>query len=215
MPMISISLNINKNIPIKEYALNAYKEGEWAGDAEISMIPLVYDDIRVACYELIKNNCNTSIIGYRFIQTYGNFKDLNTSILILVNINNMHWVCGFYNNENGAPILNYIIPNYSINDNKTKIKNKIKNNKGKNLYNNITSNKEYELFKEILNNLQNKSLEEVTKFYSSGEEKIDFGSIYFYLKHKDLNKGVAGKYPENFSKITKNKGNRLAKNILN
>ena len=33
MLMISISISADKNIPIRQYALNAYKDGEWAGDA--------------------------------------------------------------------------------------------------------------------------------------------------------------------------------------
>ena len=73
------------------------------------MIPLEYYDIRVGYYELIKNNTNNSIIGFRFIQTYGNFNDENTSILLLVNIINLHWICGFYNNENEEPIKDFII----------------------------------------------------------------------------------------------------------
>lgn len=44
--MYMISIIINGNIPIKKYSLNAYKEEEW-GDAEISMIQVVYDHIRV------------------------------------------------------------------------------------------------------------------------------------------------------------------------
>ena len=34
MLIISISTNDNNNIPIRQYALNAYKDREWAGDAE-------------------------------------------------------------------------------------------------------------------------------------------------------------------------------------
>ena len=37
-------------------------------------------------------------------------------------------------------------------------------------------------FTKSLNNLKNKSIEEVTNFYSSGKDIIDFGTIYYYLK---------------------------------
>ena len=37
-------------MPIEENFSKIFDEGEWAGDAEISMIPLVYDNIKVAYY---------------------------------------------------------------------------------------------------------------------------------------------------------------------
>ena len=65
----------------------------------------------------------------------------------------------------------------------------------------------YNEFTKSLKNLKNKSIEEVTNFYSSGKDIIDFGTIYYYLK-TNSNRGFAGKYPKKFSKITKNGGNR-------
>ena len=52
-----------------------------------SMIPLIYEYIRVATYKLILNLTINIIMGYQFINSFGNMKDINTSILILVNIN--------------------------------------------------------------------------------------------------------------------------------
>ena len=48
MPMVTINNNLGENILILEYANSIFKDGEWSGDAEISMIPLIYDDIRIA-----------------------------------------------------------------------------------------------------------------------------------------------------------------------
>ena len=59
------------------------------------MIPLIYDDIRVATYKLILNLTNNIIMDYQFINSYGNMNDINTSILILVNINNNLWTKAF------------------------------------------------------------------------------------------------------------------------
>ena len=45
--------------------------GTWEGDAEISMIPIVYEDIVVATYELITNSENNNILDiglYKYIQ---------------------------------------------------------------------------------------------------------------------------------------------------
>ena len=109
MPMVTINNNLGENIPILEYENSIFKNGEWRGDAEISMIPLIYDDIRVATYKLILNLTNKIIMGYQYINYYGIMKDINTSILILVNINNNHWTTAFLNEKNGQPINNYII----------------------------------------------------------------------------------------------------------
>ena len=45
IPSITLTNNNGKLISIKDYVSNIYNEGGWAGDAEISMIPLVYDNI--------------------------------------------------------------------------------------------------------------------------------------------------------------------------
>ena len=53
------------------------------------MILLVFNDIYVATYRLINYiNVNT-LLGYQFINTYGNINN-NISILILANINENH-----------------------------------------------------------------------------------------------------------------------------
>lgn len=44
------------------------------------------------------------------------------------------------------------------------------------------------------NNLKSKNIDEATTFYSSGEILIDYGSIYYYLKTKDNNKGKSKKF---------------------
>ena len=95
MPMVRINNNLGENIPIIEYANTIFKDGEWSGDAEIFMIPLIYDDIRVVAYKLILDLTNDIIMGYQFINSYGNMNDINTSILILVNINNNLWTKAF------------------------------------------------------------------------------------------------------------------------
>lgn len=64
--MITINNNLGEYIPIIEYANSFFKDGEMNGDAEISMIPLIYDDIRVATYKLILNLTNNIIMGYQF-----------------------------------------------------------------------------------------------------------------------------------------------------
>ena len=63
------------------------------------MIPLIYDDIRVATYKLILKLTNNIIMGYQFINSYGYMNDINKSILILVNINNNHWTTGYFNDK--------------------------------------------------------------------------------------------------------------------
>ena len=65
--MVTINNNLGENIPIIEYAYTIFKYAEWSGDAEISMIPLIYDYIRVAIYKLILNLTNNIIMGYQFI----------------------------------------------------------------------------------------------------------------------------------------------------
>ena len=67
LPNVTINDNNGNNIPIKEYAKSVYKPGNWAGDAEISMIPIVYNDIVVPTYEVILDNEKNNILGYRFI----------------------------------------------------------------------------------------------------------------------------------------------------
>ena len=95
MPMVTITNNLGENIPIRDYAANVYNDREWGGDAEISMIPLVFQDITVVTYKMEKHELNDIILGYRFIQIYGNINDPNTSILILININDNHWNTAF------------------------------------------------------------------------------------------------------------------------
>lgn len=68
------------------------------------MILLVFNDIYVATYRLINYiNVNT-LLGYQFINTYGNINN-NISILILANINENHQVNRYYNENNTDPIL--------------------------------------------------------------------------------------------------------------
>jgi len=122
--MVTINNNLGQNIPILEYANTIFNDGEWGGDAEISMIPLIYHDIRVEAYKLIVNLANNSIIGYQFINCYGNMNDIKTSILILININNNHWTTAYFNDKNGQPINNYIINPISLINNKKELKKK-------------------------------------------------------------------------------------------
>ena len=85
IPLITLTNNEGKLIPIKDYVPNIYKEGEWAGDAEISMIPFIYDNIRVACYQMIKSYNNNEILDFRFFYIhYGKFNADNIYILLLL-----------------------------------------------------------------------------------------------------------------------------------
>ena len=87
------------------------------------MVPLIYNDIRVATYSLISNTQSNEILGYEYINTYGDINDNNTSILILININNNIWVLGYYNRDNVAQINNFIIPTISLNNGLSNLKN--------------------------------------------------------------------------------------------
>ena len=180
------------------------------------MIPLIYDDIRVATYKLILNLTNNNIMGYQFINCYGNMNDINTSILILVNINNNHWTTAFFNDNNGQLTNNYIINPISITNNKNELeKNKIKDiNNYLEDTNVIKIKKEYNNFLNEINNLNNKIIDEVCKFYNNEQNKIDFSSIYYYIKNKDINNGLFGSYPKNFHLITKNKVSREDKKLF-
>ena len=142
--------------------------------------------------------------------------NIKTSILILVNINNNHWTTAFYNDKNGLPIDNYIINPISLINNKNELEKKISkvNNNYSKDTNLIKIKKEYNDFLNEINNLNNKTIDEVCQFYKSEQNKIDFSSIYYYIKNKDINNGLFGSYPKNFHLITKNKGNREDKKLF-
>ena len=80
MPDVTINDNNGNNIPIKEYTKSVCKPGNWAREAEISMIPIVYNDIVVATYEVVLDNKKNNILGYRFIQKYGDTTNTSKSI---------------------------------------------------------------------------------------------------------------------------------------
>ena len=82
------------------------------------MIPLVYDNIRVACHQKVKSFDNNENFWFRFINNYRNFNDDNISILLLIHINNNHYLCGYYNSEKGIINDNFTIPNNYILENK-------------------------------------------------------------------------------------------------
>jgi len=121
IPMITINNNSGINISINLYAKNVFNDGERGGDAEISMILLIYSDICVATYRLVNNINNKTILGYEFINIYGNIEDINKTILILININNNHWCNGYYEECNEGIIENYIIPSCSLQEKIEKI----------------------------------------------------------------------------------------------
>ena len=54
----------------------------------------------------------------------------------------------------------------------------------------------------------------MSKFYNNEQNKIDFSSIYYYIKNKDINNGLFGIYSKNFHLITKNKGSREDKKLF-
>ena len=177
MSMLTITNNAGENIPIQQYAQNIYNDGELGGDAEISMLPLIYNTIRVATYRMILDKGNNAILGYEYINSYGDLNDPNTSILILININNNHWVTGYFNPENGAPINEFNIPTISMYNNKSNLENKIESKLDKeNIYIKDILNK-YNTFKDLLNNMQNKDIEKIYEFYNSGKNIIDFSQF--------------------------------------
>ena len=67
MPMVTINNNLGENIPINVYANKVFIVGEWAGDAEISMKPLIFNDICVETYRLINDININAFLGYQFI----------------------------------------------------------------------------------------------------------------------------------------------------
>ena len=207
---ITLTNNQGKLINIKDYVKNTHREGEWAGDAEISMIPLVYDNIRVACYQMVKSSDNNENLGYRFINNYGNFNDDNISILLLIHINNNHYLCGYYNAAKGIINDNFTIPNQIILEKKNNLISKSNQNVDIKIINNNIKEK-YNNFLLLLNDLKNFSFEDTVKFYSSEKDVFDFSSIYYYLKTKQNNNNEFGEYPPNLKLITKNKGNRTDK----
>ena len=75
-------------------------------------------------------------------------------------------------------------------------------------------NDKYNEFLNEINNLNNKTIDEVCKFYNNEQNKIDFSTIYYYIKTKDINNGLFGSYPKNFHLITKNKGSREEKKLF-
>ena len=56
----------------------------------------------------------------------------------------------------------------------------------------IKIKKEYKDFLNIINNLYSKTIDGVSKFYNNEQNKIDFSSIYYYIKYKDINNGLFG-----------------------
>ena len=80
--------------------------------------------IRVASYKIIKSIVNNEILGYKYINNYGNFNDYNISIFLLINISNSHYIYGYYNQNKGNLNENYHIPNISIFDKSLNIENK-------------------------------------------------------------------------------------------
>ena len=65
--MVTINNNLGENIPINVYANKVFIVGEWAGDAEISMKPLIFNDICVEIYKLINDININAFLGYQFI----------------------------------------------------------------------------------------------------------------------------------------------------
>ena len=63
---------------------------------------------------MIKSLDNNEILGYRFINNYVNFNDDNISILIFININISHYICGYYKSEKVIINNNFTIPNQYI-----------------------------------------------------------------------------------------------------
>ena len=50
---------------------------------------------------MVQSFDNNEILGFRFINNYGNFNDDNISILLLINISNNHYLYDYYNSEKG------------------------------------------------------------------------------------------------------------------
>ena len=52
-------------------------DGEWAGDSEILIIPLISNDICVSTYRLINDINTNTVLGYQFINTYDSNNYIN------------------------------------------------------------------------------------------------------------------------------------------
>ena len=53
-------------------------------DDEISMISLIYYNIKIKQYQIIQNKSLNDILGYRIIKSYRNVEGIENSILIQI-----------------------------------------------------------------------------------------------------------------------------------
>ena len=188
---------------INQYINNMQNLGFYGGDFEISIAVDLYG-INIATYNENDNN------GFNIIRYYNNI-DENRHLLILSNINNLHFRLLYYNpNENLD--LNFIIPtqtteNNNILDEEIKKENNIKiENCNKNISN-------LEIIK-ILNGLKNLDLENIIAIYSDDNNKLDYSDIYIYKYYKQKSINGYGKYSDKFKRLYKGENYKSKKLLL-
>ena len=102
----------NGPMPIRQYINNINKPGFFGGELEIAIATGIYH-INIATYNEIRNNDN--FIGLTPISFYNNnIHDNNNHLMILTNIDNIHFRIGHYNKQTQID-LNYIIDNINNN----------------------------------------------------------------------------------------------------
>ena len=188
---------------INQYINNKQNWGFYGDDFEISIAVDLYG-INIATYNENDNN------GFNIIRYYNNI-DENRHLLILSNINNLHFRLLYYNpNENLD--LNFIIPtqtteNNNILDEEIKKEN---NNKIENCNKNISN---LEIIK-ILNGLNNLDLENIIAIYSDDNNKLDYSDIYIYKYYQQKSINGYGKYSDKFKRLYKGENYKSKKLLL-
>ena len=131
----------NGTMNIREYVNNINTIGFYGGELEIGITSELYN-INIATYNEILNN-NNEIIGLTPIRYYNhNDNNINRHLIILSNINNIHFRIWYYNNNNLE-----IDNNFKINPNEI-----CPINKENNENNNANSNQDTKEINSIIDN---------------------------------------------------------------
>ena len=174
-------------------------------------------NINIATYNEILNN-NNEIIGLTPIRYYNhNDNNINRHLMILSNINNIHFRIWYYNNNNLE-----IDNNFKINPNEICPINK-ENNENNNANSNqdtkennsILDNHEFNKLINELNTFNKKNFKEILEFYKNNEKDDIIGlyDIYLYIKTFNENNNEKGEYSNKFINKYKN-DNLKSKKLL-
>ena len=91
---------------IRNYVEYIAQDGFYGGDLQIGIAGDIYN-INIATFNEI-NDSNNNLIGLTPIRYFNNNNNENRNLMILSNINNVHFRLGYYNNK--TPIdLNYVV----------------------------------------------------------------------------------------------------------